>query len=322
MRHAITILCLYTHALFGQQGFRTLNMYTTQNGLSDNTIYCINQDSRGFLWLGTKEGLNRFDGLRFKKFFAAKDPATGLANNTIRSIVEYRKGQLLIATSSGLSVFNTLSGYFENERITKPELKAGSGTLINSLYKNKDGTLWINNSGELDVLDSNLSYKYRFTDLPWTKRLKGIIIGHDNWFTDKQNRLWLFADTSSIQLIDFSQQKIWNKQNNPLQYEFFKSTHIRSALFDESANVLWYAPWGRGIYRYDFNSNTQQQQNFGSKAIEENLSVNKILSIGNGKILCVNGMGCFVLDANTLEYKQVMIKAGSPGHSINVAPLS
>jgi ligand-binding sensor domain-containing protein len=318
MRYAIIIVCFFSQELLAQEGFRTINFYTTQNGLSNNTITCIKQDSRGFLWIGTKEGLNRFDGSQFKKIFAAKDPAAALSNNSISSILEYRKGQLLIATSSGLSVFNTLSGNFENKKISNAELKAGSGTLITSLYRDKQGNTWVNHSGELDLLDSNLNYKYRFTDLTWAKQLKGITIRNNNWFTDKQNRLWLIADTSGIHVIDFSQQKIWHKQNNPQQLEFFKPSYVRSALLDDSANVLWYAPWGHGIYKYDLNTNTQQRQDFGIKIIDESQSINRILKIPGGKLLCFNDHGLFTLDARTLEYEQVKLTApGFPGFAVS-----
>jgi ligand-binding sensor domain-containing protein/anti-sigma regulatory factor (Ser/Thr protein kinase) len=291
--------------LFGQTGLRIINTYTVQNGLSDNNVYSICQDSRGFLWLGTREGLNRFDGYQFKKIFASKNQATGLANNTIMDILEYRNGQLLVATASGLSVLNTLSSNFENEKIVFPELKAGSGTLVTSLFKDNGGNIWVNHSGELDILDSNLHYQYRFTDLPWAKELKGVKILWENWFTDKQHRLWLPTDTSGIQIIDFSQKKILNSHHNPQGYEFLNPRYIRSISLDESANILWYAPWGSGLYRYDLNTHTQQQQDFGSEARDESQSVNEIIKLSPEKILCAKGRGCFIVDAVSLAYKQM-----------------
>lgn len=305
MRHAITLIFLWAHALSAQTGFSTTNMYTTQNGLSDNTIICMIQDSRGFLWIGTKEGLNRFDGFEFRKFFATKDPMSGLASNTISSLLEYNKGQLLIASTSGLSVFNTTANRFENEKIKIQEIKAGSGTVINSLYKDKDGNIWINHSGELDILDSNLNHKHRFTNLTWARQLKGIIIRNNNWTVDNQKRLWVFTDTSGIQIIDLSQKKIWNKQNNPDRYPFFRLGSLRSGWFDESSNTLWYAPWGSGIYLYDLKKNIQQHQDFGFNSIDEYQSVNAMVKAEKGKILCANGHGCYVVDAATLQYNRV-----------------
>ena len=120
MRFILAITCFFTYALYAQQDLRTINLYTTQNGLSDNNIYRIRQDSRGFLWLGTREGLNRFDGYRFKKFFASKNPSAGLASNTIMVMLEYRNGYFLIATPSGSSVLNTFTSNFENERLSFP----------------------------------------------------------------------------------------------------------------------------------------------------------------------------------------------------------
>src|SRR5689334_4329710 len=101
MRYVLLVICCYSQWVLGQDGPRLVNWYRSQNGLSNNCINCVCQDSRGFLWLGTQEGLNRFDGFQFKKFFVSGNSSLP-ANNTILDIVEYRTGQLLLATSNGL----------------------------------------------------------------------------------------------------------------------------------------------------------------------------------------------------------------------------
>jgi ligand-binding sensor domain-containing protein len=217
-------------------------------------------DSRGFLWLGTKEGLNRFDGFQFKKYFSEKNNPNSLPHDNIFDILEYRFGQLLIATSNGLSVLNTLTGQFENERVGNASIKAGSGTAINSMHRDNQANIWINHDGELDILDSNLLYLYRFTDLDWARSLKGILIRFEHWFTDRQGRLWLPSDTSGIYIIDFTAKKIYNSRNNPRQIPYLRSHSIRAFLNDEENNILWYAPWGEGVIRYNFLTGTRQQQ--------------------------------------------------------------
>jgi ligand-binding sensor domain-containing protein len=98
MRYAIFIISLGIAVITNAQASKKYqNLYTTRDGLTNNTVYCITKDSRGFLWVGTKEGLNRFDGLRFRNYFAEKELAHSLTSNNIFDIVEYRYGQLLIA---------------------------------------------------------------------------------------------------------------------------------------------------------------------------------------------------------------------------------
>ena len=62
----LLLLWLYVFTAHAQPYY--FKHYQVENGLSNNTVYCSIQDNKGFLWFGTKEGLNRFDGYRFKLF--------------------------------------------------------------------------------------------------------------------------------------------------------------------------------------------------------------------------------------------------------------
>src|SRR4029078_12574247 len=93
-------------------------------------------------------------------------------------------------------------------------LRSGSGAIINSLHKDQQSNIWINQMGELDVLDSTLNYLYRFTELDWARGLRGIIITLEKWITDKQGRLWLPSDTSGINIIYFKTKKLSTSDND------------------------------------------------------------------------------------------------------------
>src|SRR5215813_1330702 len=93
------ISCLSLHA--EQLPIKT---YTTADGLGRDQINRIVQDSHGFLWFCTGEGLSRFDGYRFINYTTAN----GLPSNGVTDLLEARDGTYLIATASGLSVFNPL----------------------------------------------------------------------------------------------------------------------------------------------------------------------------------------------------------------------
>ena len=74
---------------------------TTDDGLSDNTITCIYQDSKGFLWIGTSNGLNKYDGLTFKSFYAKEGDPNSLSGNSIVDIIEDTQGVFWIASRDG-----------------------------------------------------------------------------------------------------------------------------------------------------------------------------------------------------------------------------
>lgn len=302
----LIIFFVCADSLFAQSKLYPVNHYTTKDGLSNNEIGCILEDSRGFLWISTKEGLNRFDGFQFKKYFSENNNPASLVHNNIRDLIEYKPNQLLIATVNGLSVLNTITGKFENEKIKTSILKPGLGNTMQSLYKDRSGNIWVNHNGELDILNNDLLYLYRFTDLPWAKNCKGTLVSYESWQTDSKNRIWFLSDTSGINIVDLSQKKVFNAKNNPEKLPFLEHDFIRSFLVDEQTNVIWYTPWGRGLFRYDLRSKTQQQINFGIPGNDESRTINSIVKTEDGNILCFVDGKCYEVDKMSGEYKEIV----------------
>lgn len=86
--------------------------YKVEHSLSHNTVLCSLQDSKGFLWFGTKDGLNRFDGYSFKHFRKDIDVTKSLGSNFIECIHEYNN-RLFVGTDSGLYIYNEITEGFE-----------------------------------------------------------------------------------------------------------------------------------------------------------------------------------------------------------------
>ncbi|MEO6407081.1 MAG: two-component regulator propeller domain-containing protein [Ferruginibacter sp.] len=314
MRYALLLIhIVLTGSAFAQANIFPDTSYTTKDGLSNNIVTCIRKDSRGFLWIATKEGLNRFDGSRFKKYFAEKNNAGSLTHNNVRDILEYQQGELLIATVNGLSVLNTLTGKFENEKITFTGLQPALGNTIHSLYKDKGGNIWVNHDGELEILDSNLHYQYRFTDLNWARHCKGTLINCEDWQTDKQNRIWFLSDTTGINIIDLQQKKVFNAKNNPEQLPYLQHDYIRSFLVDEQNNSVWYTPWGRGLVKYDMKTKRQKEILFGIPVYNETRTINSLVKTGEGNLLCFIGGKCFEVNGVTGSFKEVIMSNDGKG---------
>ncbi len=105
------LLLLASTTGISQTGNFTFTNYNTSQGLPDNNIQSIMQDSRGFLWIGTTEGLSRFDGKIFKNFFSSKGDTIVKAND-FNTISEYKKGHLVMNNFDRVICFNTYTEKF------------------------------------------------------------------------------------------------------------------------------------------------------------------------------------------------------------------
>src|SRR5688500_6950074 len=82
--------------------------YEVENGLSNNTVFCSTQDRDGFMWFGTKDGLNRFDGYRFKLFNIDNPDRNNISRDLVGSVACDKDGKLWVGTDKGLYFFNML----------------------------------------------------------------------------------------------------------------------------------------------------------------------------------------------------------------------
>ncbi len=121
----------------------SFDLYSQEHGLSNNQIHCILQDSKGWMWIGTSQGICRFDGYRFTVFKNDPDDSTSLKGNLVRVIFEDRKGQLWVGTENGgLNKFDRGRETFQHLFYNKGQTQLKDVT-VSSLMEDKNGALWI-----------------------------------------------------------------------------------------------------------------------------------------------------------------------------------
>ena len=120
---------------------------TNEQGLSNTTVESIFQDSRGFMWFGTRDGLNRYDGYQVTIYRYDSKDSNSISDNFIQYIYEDSHKDLWIGTSNGLNKFNTVQNKFTRYKHNPATAKTISSNYITCIYEDKKSRLWITTLG-------------------------------------------------------------------------------------------------------------------------------------------------------------------------------
>ena len=105
MKHTILFLFGLLLSLFSAHAYH-FRSYQVEDGLSHNSVWAVMQDSKGFMWFGTNDGLNRFDGKKIKVYRKIQGDSLSIGNNFIHCLKEDSRGRFLIGTKQGLYLFD------------------------------------------------------------------------------------------------------------------------------------------------------------------------------------------------------------------------
>lgn len=166
----LLLLALLVHALglrLVSQETLLFRRYSIDQGLSQNSVYAILQDSRGFMWFGTQDGLNRFDGSTFRVFSPSLDDRSALSNGYVTALAEDARGFLWAATDDGsLNRYDSASEKFQRFRPDSEHPSRRERPIITSLLVDKSGRLWVGTSNGLARFDPTSESFSRFQNSP------------------------------------------------------------------------------------------------------------------------------------------------------------
>ena len=152
MKKQLVIFILILQGLPSYSQILRFNKITSNEGLSQSEVYSFLKDRQGFMWIGTLDGLNRYDGYKITKYNVGLNKYSSLSNNTIHSLAEDSKGRIWIGTDDGLNVLNT-----ENQQLFKIKLPITSKVFVKIFDLLVDKTLlWISTNQGLFLADINL----------------------------------------------------------------------------------------------------------------------------------------------------------------------
>ena len=196
-------------------------------GLSQNRILCMLQDSRGFMWFGTSDGLNKYDGYKFTVYKNDAKDSNSISNNFISAIVEDEKGMIWIATrGGGLNRYDKAKDKFTHFVNDPKNSNTLSSNLLTAITKDSDGKLWISAEDELNYFDpANNSITHYKINARYVLEDKN----HQLWIGTYQQGLGLFnKKTKSITYFGHQEKDNTSLSNNNV-----------SVIFEDSKQRLW-----------------------------------------------------------------------------------
>ena len=139
----LTFIFLICKLAYTQVNDYIIDEFTIEDGLSQTSIICLFQDSRGFIWAGTQDGLNRYDGYNFVIFRNQPGDPNSITYNYIRCIIEDKDGNLWIGTDFGLNKYIYEESKFQHFVADGSDPNSLMENQVFNLYEDKEGIIWI-----------------------------------------------------------------------------------------------------------------------------------------------------------------------------------
>lgn len=225
---------------------------SVDEGLSQVTVVAILQDRKGFMWFGTMEGLNRYDGYDFTVYkFDATDPHS-LGGNAIEVLYEDAAGMLWIGTDGGgLNRFDPATERFTRYRNDPDDPHSLGSDSVFEIYEDRAGTLWVGTfwGGGLHKFDRATEQftRYEFNpDDPNGLWGEGIFAIHE----DQRGVLWIGTEGGGLQTFDRVTETFTHTIERPDDAHSLDADTI-TAIEEDQTGALWFGTYGEGLNRVD-----------------------------------------------------------------------
>lgn len=302
MKYILTclILCFVTLGAYSNDPLYFSNL-SLNDGLSQITVTSVFQDKKGYMWFGTRNGLNRFNGYHFDIFVNEPGSIRSISDNHILCISESKDGNLWIGTNSGLNKLNTETNEFTRYFHSEESSSSLSHNMVPSLYYDSDNNLWIGTNNGLSLYDKE-NDSFIHTDIDGLLENNPI----NTIFRQDDN---LYLGTSFQGLIIYNvRSKTYTIHKNDL------ATNVRSVFVDKDGN-LWIGTYHNGLYVR--KNKSADFVNYNTKNGLTNDNVRCISESPEGNILVGTFNGLNIIDPKTnviTQYKTYGSEEGNLSH--------
>ncbi|RZM27242.1 MAG: response regulator [Pedobacter sp.] len=243
------VLTLTSTRASGQKAKISFTHLTVENGLSQSSVLSIAQDSMGFMWFGTKDGLNKFNTRNFEVYRHTKDSSSLSSSQNINALLTDRKGNLWIGTQNGLNLYLPKTNSFKRFLHDPEDRKSLSNNVVRFLYQDQQGDIWVATENGLNRLGSDHKFE-RFHAATGNKPgLANALV--KTIHQDHKNVIWVGTDSGLTSM---------TPQNN--KYGFKSYFHDRNdpasliqndvtTIYEDHHHNLWIGTHNKGLELLD-----------------------------------------------------------------------
>lgn len=269
------IICFFSNPFLNAQEYY-FKHFQVEEGLSNNTVLASIQDNDGFMWFGTKDGLNRFDGYRFKTYRNSGDPIHSLGSNYIQSLHEHN-GTIWVGTDKGLYHYDK-----KQDRFTI--LNEAINDRINDINHDRKGNIWF--------ISGNILYKYA------TQKKETTTFNPNKYFVstsitrDSKGEIW----ASSLNKIYHYSEENLSFENVVLNPPANKANFRITVIYAVDAENIVIGTQDHGVLIYNRRNKTTNELKFDTK---EPVFVRQFRKRGNDELWIASESGVYVYNLKT-----------------------
>lgn len=287
----ILVFIYVLNIYFAFEGRSNVKVYSVDDGLSQSSISCLFQDSDGYLWIGTQDGLNLFNGYTFHIFRYQPTDSTSISSNNILSICEDKDGFIWVGTDNGLNRFNKKKWEFKNYILRNPESNARINIPVLDVFQDSQNKIWAKTQAKL-------YYYYENADSFFTTNSYDISssiiqdVNSSQIIDSDSNMLWVGTD-DGLFIFDPYDGVLVNKYAHKSTNKNSLSSNNIKCIFKDDKNNIWIGT-SNGLNKYIKGSDNFKRI-YPSKSSNSVLGddinfllqlTEDIILVGTGKGLC------------------------------------
>ncbi|MEQ6119998.1 two-component regulator propeller domain-containing protein [Reichenbachiella sp. MALMAid0571] len=267
------LILTYTYAVFGQQYTADIQNLTVDHGLPDNSVYCFYQDQMGFMWIGTHNGITRYDGHSFKQF-----PIKGNELETYPTIKIIGDAQRLWIATMGAGLYQLNLQTHQLNQFPSESENTAYGNNVSDVFQTNDSSIWI--ATDQGVFRKKVSDQY-FQSIQLTH------LGNNIGKTITQ-----IVETDKDQIILASNKKaLYSIKSSTVESnsgtieceKMLTGQNFQYIIHDKKSHSTWMGVWNQGLFAMDSTglTNFRHQENDKSTLSSNQVTGIALDQVGN-----------------------------------------